>query len=83
MVDLDGDRMMDQVVVPDMVGITVVFKGKELPMFEVGRLWPVTHVRAAIGILMLKDSIPEYYESTIFLLSNQDNQTKRYAMFLV
>ena len=43
---------IDQAVIQHMISITVEFERKELPRFEVGLLWPVSHIREEISILL-------------------------------
>lgn len=63
----EGTRWVpiDQVVIPNMMSITVEFGGKELPRFEVGSLWPISHIREEISILLPREIIPEYYDLVV------------------
>ena len=44
---------MDQIVIPDMVRTEVVFRDEVLPVFEVGKSWPVSQIQNEIAILLL------------------------------
>lgn len=56
---------IDQVVIQHMIPITVEFEGKTLPSFEVGSLWPVSHICEEISILLPREEIPEYYDLVV------------------
>lgn len=56
---------LDQEIIPEMIRITVVMRGEVLPELEVGRTWPVSHIREEIGILLPRESIPEYYDLVV------------------
>ena len=63
----EGTRWVpiDQVVIPHMMPITVEFGGNELPKLEVGSVWPVSHIREEISILLPRDVIPKYYDLVV------------------
>lgn len=56
---------IDQAVVQHMICVTVEFQGKELPGIEVGSLWPVSHIREEISILLPREAIPDYYDLVV------------------
>lgn len=56
---------IDQAVIQHMILVTVEFQGKELPGIEVGSLWPVSHIREEISILLPREAIPEYYDLVV------------------
>ena len=65
---------LDQVVIPDMISITVMFSGEVLPAFEVGRSLPVSHIRKEISILLPREAIPEEYDLVIERPGHVDNK---------
>lgn len=56
---------LDQEIILDMIRTTVVFGGEVLPEFEVGRTWPVSHIREEIAILLPTGSVPDYYDLVV------------------
>jgi hypothetical protein len=53
---------MDQVAIPDMLRITVMFGGELLPLFEIG---PVSHICEEIDILLPIEVVPEFYNLVV------------------
>lgn len=53
---------IDQAEVPDMINMTVKFGDMELPSFEVGKSWPVSHIRYEIAIVLGRDRVPDEYD---------------------
>lgn len=49
---------IDQVEVVETMWMRCVFRGKELPLFEVGKTWPLSHTRQELRIA-LGDDVPE------------------------
>ena len=56
---------MDQAVVVETVNIRIFFDGALLPQVEVGKSWPVSHLRNEISIFLPRDKIPEDYDLVI------------------
>lgn len=56
---------IDQAIVVEMVRTIVIFGDTLLPAIEVGRTWPVSHIRNEISIILSRDSLPEEYDLVI------------------
>lgn len=56
---------IDQAVVVEMVSIKIFYDVALLPQVEVGKSWPVSHLRNEISILLLREKIPEEYDLVI------------------
>lgn len=56
---------IDQAVIVEMVTTRIVFGESLLPEVEVGKSWPVSHLRNEISILLPRDKIPEDYDLVI------------------
>lgn len=67
---------MDQVEIPNMVSCNVMFGDEELPVFEVGSLWPVAHIRDEIAILLPRETIPEYYDLLVSVPGQVDRKVR-------
>lgn len=65
---------MDQVEIPNMVSCNVMFGDEELPVFEVGSLWPVSHIRDEIAILLPIETIPENYDLFVSVSGQVDKK---------
>ena len=63
---------IDQAGIVEMMLVTVMYAGQELPMIEVGRSWPVSHLRDEISILLPRDTVPEEYDLVIERLGHRD-----------
>jgi hypothetical protein len=48
----------------EMVSVRCVFRGSAIPTFQVGKSWPVSHLRHEIAIT-LGDSVPEEYNMVV------------------
>ena len=67
---------IDQAVVVEMVRTSVVFGDTVLPEIEVGRTWPVSHIRNEISIMLSKDSLPEEYDLVIQRPGHPDSKVR-------
>jgi hypothetical protein len=56
---------LDQTAVVEMITITVWLQGIGLPTFEVGRTWPVSHIRNEISILMCREDLHDDYDLVV------------------
>ena len=65
---------IDQAVVLEMVRTTVIFGDTLLPPIEVGRTWPVSHIRNKILIILSRDSLPEEYHLVIQRPGHRDTK---------
>ena len=53
-----------------MINMTVKFGDMELPSFEVGKSWPVTHIRYEIAIVLGRERVPNEYDLNSSLQGN-------------
>ncbi len=51
---------IDQVEVVETMSLQCVFRGKELPIFEVGKTWPLSHMRQELRIILGDDAPLEF-----------------------
>ena len=65
---------LDQVLISDMIAVTVVFSSEVLPAFEVGRPWPISHILEEISIQLPREAIPEEYDLVIERPSHVNNK---------
>ena len=68
---------MDQVVIPDMVRCIVMLGDEVLPVFEVGKSWPVAHIREEIAIVLSRDNIPDSYDLVVEHAGQRDRKVRR------
>lgn len=47
---------IDQAEVVEIVHIRCEFEGGDLPVFEVGRMWPLSHLRQEVAIALGHDT---------------------------
>ena len=59
-----------------MVTCRVVFRDEVLPAFEVGKSWPVAHVREEIAIVLPRESIPDSYDLVIERPGHRDRKVR-------
>lgn len=64
-VEGDAWTAIDQAVAVEMVRTSVILGESLLPAIEVGRTWPVSHLRNEISIILSRDSLPEEYDLVI------------------
>lgn len=59
--DKDNWIAIDQVTIPKMIKMMVQFGNLELPCFEVGKLWLVSHIWHKIAILLNRRHVLDEY----------------------
>lgn len=82
-VEGDAWTAIDQAVAVEMVRTTVIFGESLLPAIEVGRTWPVSHLRNEIAIILSRDSLPEEYDLVIQRPGQPDTKVQSQAELVV